>query len=1030
MVDSIISNLALLAGELPAVEDPSGSWSRGDLRRAVQSVHAYLARSRVGVGDRVAVVTADDKRIVAALLGARAAGAMVCPLDPTTAASQIDRIRPRLVVVTERVPGLDAVEVATLLEERGPAPASPQNAEHAWGVSTSGSSGAPKTVILTERSVAHVTDAIQELVHYTPQDRVHGGLPLFHTYGLSQLWLTMASGACLYLPGCLPTQTGMRRWLGGTTVLPTIASKLRYLYELDARVDARLITLAGQGADPDTRQLLQSSGASSRFVYFYGLTEATTRVLSLGHEEFFQRPRVTGRPIRGVRASVDADGELWVEGPNVAAGYLDDPTATAYRFPGGRLRTGDYFETDGDVFTYVGRLDGVFKRFGEKVVPELIEAALQSHSGVQRCLVTPEAGPAGEAMPIAWVVTREGGPLDAPALLRHMRSRLPAVMVPTEVRFVSSLPTTPGGKLVRQAPEPSVTVLTDPTPLASARETEIDAWLRNALGERLTVSPSAIEPTRPLAEYGLDSVGTVSLVAELRQWLGRSISYSVLWAYPTLAALSEHLANPTSPGPGGTREQRLEAQPWVTPTRSRSPNAETRVSELERRRLQLSLAAPHADGRSVWLAGDADGDFRLDTFAAAVDQLVMRHDVLRSKYSFSDGRSSKVILARLPIEVRVHDLTQLPEAKRRRDGLAALTDEVAAVFDLATAPLLKAAVVKLSERRHLFLVAFDHVIADAASVGLAWAELQAIYNALASKCELPPPPLLQYGDFTDWHEQVLAGPHATTLRDHCREHLSGSPSAMRRAGTAPSEVEESKRREVPRAAFPCHSAFVDIPQSLAAEIRGTAMRHGCTQFVLYYAAFTLLLAKWSGESDIAISNSYDLRGRELQLGEVIGMLTNTCALRTNLRGVTTLADLLERARVEVSRMIATSDLPSTLYPELPEVEDAFQVLFNYVEVNARRQGSSQWEGFTVRPLGRAALSMQADCRRNYHDLLFVLRNSGGRLAGSFLANAERWSITDAQKMASEYREILRGLTAPSPVLADLNAIPAVDVTRG
>jgi non-ribosomal peptide synthetase component F len=192
------------------------------------------------------------------------------------------------------------------------------------------------------------------------------------------------------------------------------------------------------------------------------------------------------------------------------------------------------------------------------------------------------------------------------------------------------------------------------------------------------------------------------------------------------------------------------------------------------------------------------------------------------------------------------------------------------------------------------------------------------------------------------------------------------------------------------------------------------MRHGCTSFVFHYSAFALLLAKASGASDITISSSYDFRNREPELRDVFGMLTNTCALRIDLAGVATLSDLLGRARKEVSRMIATSDLPATLYP----ATGAFQVLFNYIEVGTQPMASA-WDGFSVRALGRAALSTAGYPYRNSHDLLFVLRNNAGRLSGAVIANAALWSKPGVQEMASAYGELLRRMTEPGADRAEL-----------
>jgi len=538
--------------------------------------------------------------------------------------------------------------------------------------------------------------------------------------------------------------------------------------------------------------------------------------------------------------------------------------------------------------------------------------------------------------------------------------------------------------------------------------TEIEAWLRDTLAALLAVSASAIDSTRPLAEYGLDSIGSVGLVAALEQWLGRSVSYSVLWSHPTLAALSAHLEKPSAPGTRQSGDSTFEAERWSAPIVRRSPGDSIPVSQLERRRLQLSRAAPDSDGRSLWLAGEADGAFRPDIFAAAVDGLGKRHDVLRSKFSSSGGRDSKVILPCLPIDVRVHDLTGLPERDRRPSGLSVLAKEVRQVFDLAGAPLLKAAVVKLAEERFFFLVVFDHVISDAASVGLAWSDLRALYAAIASGRQPPPQPTLQYTDFTDWHERLLASPHAERLKQHYARHLARSiPPIPRAANEQPGVEGTGKRKHTAWAPFACHSAFLDVPHAVSADVRCTAMRHGCTSFVFYYSAFAVLLARASGYSDITISNSYDFRNREQELRDVFGMLTNTCALRINLARAVTLSDLLGRARQEVSRMISTSDLPATLYP----APDVFQVLFNYVEVGAQPMVSA-WEGFRVRPLGRAALSTAGYSYLNNHDLLFVVRNNAGRVSGAVIANAALWSKPAVQEMASAYGEILRQMSEP------------------
>jgi acyl-CoA synthetase (AMP-forming)/AMP-acid ligase II len=455
-MDPLIRHLLAAPARGFAVEDSEGRWTAVELIDAVRSIARALRALGAEAGDRIGVIARMSKQVAASLLATRAIGALTCPVDHRDAARPLGRIRPKFVIAPDDRVAIDksiVLPLETLLARRdGDLPGASSPSGHAWAVSTSGSGGVARAVVLTEQSVDHVTESVHSILGYQATERVLCPLPLHHTYGLSQLWLTLRSGATLVLPRSPLLPADLARWAMGVTVLPTIAPSLRALLSVAAPSQIRLLTLAGQNTDPPDRELFSRKLPNTRFVNFYGLTEASTRVLWLAGEEFLTRPRATGRPIPGVRAWVEPDGELWVDGPNVAAGYLDDPEASAQRFPGGLLRTGDLFAQEGDLLCYQGRADGTFKRFGEKVVPELVEQELRTHPSVEHCLVVAEAGSADDLDCVAWVVRRSGNLTEA-GLIRYMRGRLAPAMVPTRIRFVSSLPRTASGKLKRKAPQ-------------------------------------------------------------------------------------------------------------------------------------------------------------------------------------------------------------------------------------------------------------------------------------------------------------------------------------------------------------------------------------------------------------------------------------------------------------------------------------------------------------------------------------------------------------------------------------------------
>jgi acyl-CoA synthetase (AMP-forming)/AMP-acid ligase II len=449
-MDPIVEALVSGPPSASAIRDSKRLWTRGELVDAVGRVSAGLRRAGVGPSCRVEVVAHSSVPIVAALLGARSLGAIVCPIDPRVATTEKAFAGVTATVADRAIPNRETIDVRAMLAEEGRL--EPESSGFvAWGVRTSGTSGKVKTVLLTEAGVAHVSDAIQQVVPYRPEDRVLCCLPMHHTYGLSQLWLALRAGSTLFMPTTgplLPADVAV--WAKEASILPTIAPTLRSILRLGESPRVRLVTLAGQATLPDDRRSFVCAMPDTEFVNFYGLTEATTRVLWLPHDDFLAYPDATGRPIPGVRGTLDEDGELWVDGPNVAAGYLDDAEATAVRFPGGRLRTGDLFAESQGLFSYIGRRDGVFKSFGEKVVPELVERAIQDHPNVVSCLVTPDVGEDGETRPIAFVVVREN--VSSAELLRFVRSKLSSVALPARVVFTDALPATASGKVLRRPP--------------------------------------------------------------------------------------------------------------------------------------------------------------------------------------------------------------------------------------------------------------------------------------------------------------------------------------------------------------------------------------------------------------------------------------------------------------------------------------------------------------------------------------------------------------------------------------------------
>jgi acyl-CoA synthetase (AMP-forming)/AMP-acid ligase II len=335
---------------------------------------------------------------------------------------------------------------------------------------TSGSSGRAKGVMLTHANILAATTSINGYLQNQPSDVILDVLPLSFDYGLYQMFLAFSSGARLVLERAFVYQLAMldlirREGVTGLPIVPTLLALLaRHNLSKHSLSTLRYVTNTGAPLPPAHSRLLRAALPHVRIFSMYGLTECK-RVSYLDPAEIDRRPDSVGKPMDNVEVFVrDANGrltssgvgELVVRGSNVMQGYWGLPAETARvldpgLYPGQHLlRTGDRFRIDADGFMYFeARLDDMIKCRGQRVSPKEVENALYELPGVigaSVCGIPDDVlGTAVKAI----VSVDPAVTLTELDVLRHCASRLEDFMVPKEVEFVDSLPTTESGKIVR-----------------------------------------------------------------------------------------------------------------------------------------------------------------------------------------------------------------------------------------------------------------------------------------------------------------------------------------------------------------------------------------------------------------------------------------------------------------------------------------------------------------------------------------------------------------------------------------------------
>jgi long-chain acyl-CoA synthetase len=475
----------------------------GELRRQVGELRGGLVRLGVEPGDRVAIASANTWFFAVTYLAALGAGAVVVPLNPSSPAAemteQLHLVRPSILIVgpagREAVAdintgalGIQHVLVTTGVTVDGASPldelfggdATPVvdrgETDLAALLFTAGTSGAPKAAMLTHGSLRANLEQAQRHPGRAVQsnDIVLGVLPLFHIFGLNVvLGLTLYAGAAVVLVerfdpvSALETVANHRVTivLGAPPMFTAWATmpgtELEQASETSPFATVRLV-LTGAAPLPAEVAVAFEQRFGVPLRQGYGLTEASPIVTS-SVTDGPPKPDSIGVPLPGLEVRLVDDegedalegdaGEIWVRGPNVFAGYLDNPDATAVALDrDGWLHTGDVAMVDDDGFLYiVDRKKDLIIVSGFNVYPAEVEEALLDHPGIAEAAVIGVSHPyTGETVK-AYVVAESGQHLEEDEIIEFCADRLARYKCPTKVMFVNELPQGPAGKLLRRS---------------------------------------------------------------------------------------------------------------------------------------------------------------------------------------------------------------------------------------------------------------------------------------------------------------------------------------------------------------------------------------------------------------------------------------------------------------------------------------------------------------------------------------------------------------------------------------------------
>jgi len=393
-------------------------------------------------------------------------------------------------------------------------------------------------------------------------------------------------------------------------------------------------------------------------------------------------------------------------------------------------------------------------------------------------------------------------------------------------------------------------------------------------------------------------------------------------------------------------------------------------------------------------------------FERALNEIVRRHEVLRTTFKTVDGQPLQVIVPALDVPLRLVDLTKLPEEEREAEVMRLATEEAAKPFDLTTGPLVRTALLQLGAGEHAFLLTVHHIISDGWSLTVFFKELTAIYAAFREKKPSPLPELpIQYADFALWQRQWLQGPVLEKQLAYWKRQLADLP-ALRLPTDRPRPATPS---------FKGAFEVTSVSPELAAALRALSQREGATLFMTMLAAFKILLHRHTGQDDIVLGLPIANRNRA-ELEGLIGFFVNTLVMRTDLSGNPTFREALRRVKEVTLEADAHQDLPfEKLVEEVHPERDLsrnplFQVTFQLF--------SAPLTGDQVAGTLPEAIPIQKGTSNV--DLAFDLFDSLGTVAGPLEYSTDLFDAATISRMLAHYQELLQDIVKnPDRRISDL-----------
>lgn len=837
----------------------------------------------------------------------------------------------------------------------------------AYAVYTSGTSGRPKGVLLTNQNLVNYTSWFSKAFRITGSDKTVLTSSFAFDLGYTCFFSSILNGGELHL---VPKETYLFAGKLLDYIKMCCISYIKITPSLFATIISdpgfsaetcetlRLVVLGGESINVKDVEKAHSVCSHIQFVNHYGPTEATigsvAQLIDLSRLAEYRKKTTIGCPIHNTgiyiigrnshTVPIGVPGELCIAGDGLARGYLNKPETTAEKFLSNSYSSNTFHKTcnfsiiyrTGDLarwlpegkIEFLGRIDGQVKVRGYRIELQEIETQLLAYEGIKEAAAVlvdrTGAGGEGDKYICGYFVSKNDVKISE--LKEYLAGKLPTYMLPSYLRAVTKIPLTPNGKVDRRAflfPEFEVT---GETPAAPGNEIEkklLKVWREVLKGGETLPLTSKQAPTIGIDanffEIGGHSLKAAVMVAKIHRVFNVKVPLAEVFKTPTIKGLSAYIkiAAPEKYIPVEAAEQR-DYYPLSSAQKGLFVHQHVEKESIAYNRPQIITM---------------DFGYDRERLEQTFKMLIERHENFRTSF---------VLMGNIPV-FKVHPTDEI-DFKIKYNNFEERTDmkepglyssplfaesiikNFIKPFDLSCAPLLKANVINIEENKHILIVDLHHIITDGVSNRVLTNEFKALYHS-----EELPRLKFQYKDYSVWQTSK----HQLNVKEKqgawWLEQFDGKIPLL----NMPVDYQRSATRSI---AGDYLNTIVD--KELTGKLISLADKTGATLYMILLAAFYILLFKYTRQEDIVVGAPVTGRQHD-DLQNIIGMFINMLALRNR-----------------------------------PEADKT--ILFFLMEVKENVMAAMENQGYYFEELV-AALKLQGNPGRNpLFDAVFAMQNLGTR----------------------------------------------------